>query len=642
MANATAVDLSDYPAARLRRLATTLAILYLSAPVALFFWFWLHGAAAALALAALGYACKRALDDRTGPAAGAITGTEGAVFAYCVIVAVVFGLLTVPTKEAIAVGDFEKHDLILHNLIDYPWPVTFFQESDSRTILRYSFAYYLVPAAIAKVVGREFAPYLLLAWTSGGLLLLFVYVAGIARNRILAAVFVPVVALFSGLDAAVYLLLGQPHTGFPTALLDAWSRGTCLWLIGSTPFAFQWTPQHATAASLGAIVLFETWHHRRFSVVASAVFAALVLWSPFVAFSFGALAVTRIAGGSRASAAREILTWKNAPVIAVIGVLILFIFADAQGIRSDWCIGQMGPADFAGRYFLFVAIEFGVLAALIALARPGLGSLEIAAIALMCALLFTRIGGSSDLQMRGSQLPMMLLAFSCIETLQSSGRRLVKVLLAAVAAVGSVAGAQEIYRGGIDRRVAPSHATKAIFDVDWLPHFESSNHYVTQQYVARVPSPSLLDALLARAPAGFSVDPVPVDLRTLVWREYGKAAFDAATFTVRSDQLTDAALFSEAIVLPAGFYRLDVDLDWDVTSEKTGAYEHGGHVSFHGQRKIMNLVNSRAQNRRRVAYFHWDGSPVQIAFGLGGWGRGMGYIRMRDLRLARITVQAIR
>lgn len=732
------------PLGPLAPLLKNLALAYLLLPVLLFLACWLRLAFAIPALLALGFAlwrCRassradqflstsRAIPLPTHshqPASGFAFGTQfspasgtaaaspaagwqhGAMLLYCLALAGLFCLWTVPAPVGLPFWDYAKHDVLLHNLVDYPWPVTFFTETGSATVLRYTLAYYLPPALLAKCLhqwlGGEWAQLCLFGWTLLGVWLFFAFVASRVRRWPLALLAVPLAALFGGLDVLAYWGVNGSLHGFGTALVNAWSRPyACGWLIGSTPFAFHFTPQHALASSLGAVILLDNWHSSRFWRHAALAVVALVLWSPFVAFSFGVIALARLPGKDFWAQWRALCVPANLALLPVLAMLLVFVLSSAQAIPLLWCPAGGDVARFAVRYALFAVLEFGLLAALVLAMLSGSRGrwrrLVLAALGLLCTLMFTWVGTSNDLQMRGSNLPMVVLLLLAIQALQESasygknrdngkkrqnkpygeyekdelvakderdganekagtderdgkgdrsgkdgrggkdgkfGPHGLRGALLVTLLLGCVGGWQELQRVGLNWHITRTALREPVFAVNWFADNESMNYSVVPQYLARLSHAGWAYKMLRRQPGALALTLVVPALQDLHWNSFGEAQFDLITRSVQSDGMTDAALCTDALALPAGLYRIDLQFDWDARAEPDDGTPRAVHVSILGQRKLAAFGSGSVKNRAVTLFVRLDGQPVRLAFGLGGWGKASGRVQLRAGSISRI------
>jgi len=620
-------------------IAVTLALLYLALPVAVFLLFWFRLPFAVLSAAALGYAMFKCGAFRLWRLqAPSPFSRYTFIVVFCVVVACGWALLSVPSSQSIPFADLAKHEAILHDLSTYSWPVTFFGESSGSTLLRYSFAYYLVPAGLAQVFGVALGHVFIYVWTALGVFLFLLYAASIARSYTFAYVAVLIVALFSGLNVIYWLYQGISLASFASGVLDAWSRQFgCGWLIGSNAFSLRWSPQHTVAAFLASAMLRHYWNRPQFVPRATLVFALLILWSPFVAVSFGALAAVNVARCSAVFNRNEIFAQSTILTVIVALMLLTFVLADPQGIPSGLCVGKESLETLALEYLAFVVVEFGIFAVLAILCKREISRLQVASIVLLSVLPFFQIGAANDLQMRGSEVPMCILAFFVVEALQVSGRIVSRAALTAAVAVGAACGGQELLRAATTS-IPPTTWTKPIFDVDWDGPRPGINFRVITQYIAQVPASSVLAELLRNRQPSFSLGPTFDIVDSAHWNAFGTATFNTATRTVSSPLLVDAALYSQEVTLMPGLYRVQAVMDWDARGETIDGLEEAAHLSFFGQRKLVNIRNSVALNQRMTIFAITDGGPTKFTFGLGGWSHGSGYVRLKSLQVNRVSL----
>jgi hypothetical protein len=638
------------PLALARPLIRNLCLAYLALPLLLFVAFWLRPWLAVGAMAALLFVLKRAFNLTASPglpSAGPVVPrlrfgtTQMLLLLWCALCALVFCLLTQASATSIQHWDYVKHTALLHNLIDYPWPVIYYDDGNSATILRYTFAYYLPAAGLAKCFGAKLAELFLFGWTFLGVFLFFAFIASLARRWQFALLAVPLVALFSGLDVLHYVAIGGSWQGFQTEVLDAWARTplSCGWLIGSTPFSFHWTAQHAIGAALGSVILVDAWHDKGFFRIVLPTGVILLLWSPFVALSFGAMAMANL---SRRALWADLLSPKNLPLLVLmplLPLLALFVLADAHAIPRGFCLPQADQAlTFFVQYGLFAALEFAILGGLIFWVQKKLPLPVLTALAVLCALMLLRVGANNDLQMRASTLPLFVLALCMLEPLQTPLQTPLRLRSASAALwltvlLGDVAGAQELFRGGVNWHILGSNWNQPLFDVNWLE--DGLNHHVTPQYVARLPQRSWAWRMLRHGRSAFQIQAAGPDLARIHWGAYGKADFDLTSLSVRSLEATEAALISEELHLPAGDYRIEATIDADLVASPGVAQV--ANLSIPWKKKLISFGSGHLENQVITSHVHLDGKPFQLALALGGAGSGSGMIRLRGLTIARLS-----
>jgi len=184
-------------------------------------------------------------------------------------------------------GDWAKHEILLKDLVDYPWPV--FYDYYGVTIgLVYYVAYYLPPALIGKLGGILLANQALVVWTLAGLLLSVFWFALLIKRSLVGGL--RFFLLFSGLSSIGFLLrFYTPFellAGAPDLNTAPWQTHPALWAAvwQYSPHVrgLFWVPQHVLHGwLLTGMVLFilETTPTRRSLLF---LWALSALWSPFV------------------------------------------------------------------------------------------------------------------------------------------------------------------------------------------------------------------------------------------------------------------------------------------------------------------------------------------------------------------------
>lgn len=261
-------------------------LLYLSIPLVIFFATWLTPVAGLpVAAATLGFvirACMELPTEDRWPSPGRLAFYS----LFAAFLALTSG--TSPLINGSAELDLAKHRYILQDLITHEWPVLL--GAPEQVILRYGLGFYIVPAGLAKLapaLGSSIA----IAHLALGLFVTFCAIdrsVGGGRLAIAAAI---CFAFFSGLDL-IYFAINYPNQLLMIGGKEAWARDGSALLIGSNPFNLSWTPQHALAAWMPAVLLYAL-RDRPGWIVGNAalIVTAVAFWSPFCAVAVLALLV---------------------------------------------------------------------------------------------------------------------------------------------------------------------------------------------------------------------------------------------------------------------------------------------------------------------------------------------------------------
>ena len=335
-------------------------------------------------------------------------------------------------------SDWLKHYAVFNALVSDKWPPAL-----EYGTLRYALGWYLVPAGLAKLFGRETLDLLIGAWTTLGVFLaLRLLVHGAPRPLLAAAVFV----FFSGLDAVGFRVTGNaPFPGH----LEWWSG----WAqIPSHITALMWAPQHALPAWIAVGLLLS----RAAPVCVAAglpLMAAVALWSPLTAAGLAPFAAY-VAWKSYPAA----LSWMNLAGLALLVPVALYLTAGSSGVP----IVPVWRLDVSPLAFLsFNAVEWGITLAALLYASREREDLAWLAAAVLLALTVFKVGMFNDGLMRASGPAMAVLAVLSGRALASFDDRC--FALGGVLILGALTGLTEFDRNTLGPRVEDSqHMTFAV------------------------------------------------------------------------------------------------------------------------------------------------------------------------------------
>ncbi len=204
--------------------------------------------------------------------------------------------------------DYEKHNLIFHDLITYPWPVIY-----DNQVLCYYVAYYLPVAWLSKLTHTiHLAEFYSFIWGGLGIFLSFLWIKRLLPKK---PIYLIVLFLFfSGLDILKfpYLILEIPKQVIDILSLHSDNRSHDLFLIFDNAvtliaenrlffadfdiahgllYASQishltFAPQHLIGAWLGTFLIYYEIQHYKSPQYLLLISATTFLWSPVVVLGF--------------------------------------------------------------------------------------------------------------------------------------------------------------------------------------------------------------------------------------------------------------------------------------------------------------------------------------------------------------------
>ena len=176
--------------------------------------------------------------------------------------------------------DWDKHNTLLKDLIEKPWPVLY-QFQARQLPLVYYFAYYLPAALIGKTFGWVIANHILLFESWLGLSLTFLWGFVLTKKSWWKAVLI--IAFFSGADVIGYILMAPLAPTFLGKTINIhnfewWSMG---WLLPAFTHTLFWTPGQGIVGWLATSLILNDMFKRgnRYSLWHLGL---TTLWGPFI------------------------------------------------------------------------------------------------------------------------------------------------------------------------------------------------------------------------------------------------------------------------------------------------------------------------------------------------------------------------
>lgn len=314
-------------------------------------------------------------------------------------------------------ADYLKHNLILGDLIQRPWPVRYQVEGGGR-FLCYGLGYYILPATFAKLFGISKVGIAVFAWAALGLFLFFIWLGRrFTHNPSLGII---VFLLTAGLGAFWHTV----KSGFIQSLLFPDSAGPetaemllDLGLYTSNLDSFTrifYQPQHGIVGWLGAALIYELVIVRRRWTEAAFVWAATLFWSPVTAIGLAVIAVAAFITSPRNF--RFHPAFHLASAFAVTLVLAAFFLPHFPIAEKGFIWTLAEEKSWMTWYILFVLFFVLIPASSIAWLehkRPYLGPLRPVVVAMTLLLLLTplfKFGQMSDFRMQISGPAFLFIA----------------------------------------------------------------------------------------------------------------------------------------------------------------------------------------------------------------------------------------
>ena len=386
---------------------------YLAIPLVLFLVGWTRWPIAAGIGAALVWWFVRQVRDREIDHGDRDVAVPWSAVIGIVVVAVLWMALSGIGGFGYQNYDYEKHNAVLRALIDEPWPVAI-PTHDGPAMLVYYVGYYLVPAAIGKLVGWHASMAVVVVWSLIGILLTLCWVGVLTRT--MRTWTLVVFVLWGGLSLIGHVMF-HDMAGTPGNWnVENWTR---MFLFNANTTHLFWAPQHGIVGWLAtSIVIHE---HRTEGALHTGpwLVALALMWSPFIAVGIAPLLAVSMLRALRAKGRIPWLWWL--PPIAIGLVLSAFYLSIITPIPHGFAPVLFGTK-FLQVWGLFCVLEFGLWVMVLRHRPP----LWITSVVVLAVLPLVKYGHFGDLVIRSS-LPSLFVI--CIAVAGELGTRVRSWLL---------------------------------------------------------------------------------------------------------------------------------------------------------------------------------------------------------------------
>ncbi len=281
----------------------------------------------------------------------------------------------------VQIVDYVKHNLVFHDLVTYPWPVTYPNVGGGGSLLCYYTAFYLPASLAGKLLGLPWTEGASFLWGLGGVALAFAWVVRLGRaagGAVLGVfLFVDGFAWLPGTYAVAQrlgLIAGGVRgpwwqTGGLTEAIARIGTPPTRLLFESEPTHLLWVPQHTIAAWILTACLLRTLEEGESPRHLGLVLAAALLWSPWVVVGLVPFAVLVLLRNGH-----HVLTWPTVTGGLALAIPVVLYFLGHSGYQNLSFL----PSRFSGvtdwlRWLLFLFGSVGVLTLAAGLVRRRAG-----------------------------------------------------------------------------------------------------------------------------------------------------------------------------------------------------------------------------------------------------------------------------
>lgn len=318
--------------------------------------------------------------------------------------------------------DWQKHNVLINDLINKPWPVHYnFEGHDG--VISYYIGEYILPAAIGKIAGFNSSQLFLLVWIVLGLILLVISIykwinrqsswaiIAITFSLIMFSTFIyPLSGIFATWAPAKYTIMGEMGEWFNNAFMAQYTSN-----ISLLRFVF---PQFVPVALSVSIWLRNLSHYKVWGII----LAPIVLYSTFAFIGLAALMflilITDCFKKANQVNWREVLSIENIFAIAVMASLLLYIACNIIQPKPSNEAMHFAFANVWGHKLAFLTLQGSWLIWILLLLKyERKNPLIYASSFVLFVLPFFKFGAANDLVMRVSIPALLIINFLVIKNI---------------------------------------------------------------------------------------------------------------------------------------------------------------------------------------------------------------------------------
>ena len=341
----------------------------------------------------------------------------------CIAIVVIAGICIVLGIGGVfpQAGDWEKHNAVLRDLVERPWPV--YYDRYDPCMLTYYLGQYLLPAIAGKITASfEVANIVMAVWSIGGLVIVYLMLLRIAKaDEVWKQTVTLTVFLFfcGGLSLAQFIL--------KLIYVDRmYSMGSYHWLLvdgimlqyRSNLIMIRWVLPQIIVPYMATLMLFEKWKKAEYYVLM--LLPSLLFGSfSFASLFFMAIMIATAALIKRKISIRQIFSPLNIlPALSLGTILFLYFLGNLQVEKPisssfSWQIYDPGHISV---YIVFCLMMFGVYA-LCVFKENKRNPIFYTSVFVLMVLPWMRMGLCNDVVMSGSIPALFVLMIMVIRLL---------------------------------------------------------------------------------------------------------------------------------------------------------------------------------------------------------------------------------
>lgn len=321
--------------------------------------------------------------------------------------------------------DWQKHNVLLRDLIDRPWPVRY--DFNGEGVMSYYIGEYMVPAVLGKIGGFDVAQIAMMFWVAGGMMITCLYLYALmgkdkGRNFILILFGIIMFSTFITPISGIY------RKWFPEDFADGthWlSRGVMVQL-SSNIISMRWVFAQFVPTALAVAMIMKKEHSTKYWLI---ILAPLALYSTFTFIGLAGimsfkLVIDMIKTKKFKPFIKEVVALTNLLMLPMIVVFVMYLLGNMTQHKPESIKMAFGLIDYTNHRWTLVALQlmWGFWLLLLYRKEKRNSTLWAAAISLFLFPFFT-MGRYNDLCMRGSIPALLVFCYLVIDNMIKGFRK---------------------------------------------------------------------------------------------------------------------------------------------------------------------------------------------------------------------------
>ena len=327
--------------------------------------------------------------------------------------------------------DYEKHNAVLHDLIEKDYPVEYISKKSFDKFLVYYIAYYLPAAVVGKLFGFIVANVFLFIWTFIGLTIGMFWIFRITKRISI----IPIICLivFGGLDIIGMLIMGVEGI-FKISNKEWWIIEVFMLQLTSLTTLLHWVPQmFIPALIITPIVYF--YKDKNMPEIIFLFIVASFLWSPFICIGLLPFFLHNCIRKIKEEGLSNIISTPTYLICLLLTIILVAYILSNQNNGAEigllWKVQDIKLNEFIPYFLLFQIIEYGALAIFIYFAIKDKKEIIYLCSTVLVLMIFTAIAGGkyNDFGMRATIPALITLYIMFVQTILKAKKEKNKKIL---------------------------------------------------------------------------------------------------------------------------------------------------------------------------------------------------------------------